>query len=260
MIPALCRKYGGFSSFVILFVLLYLCFVLFSSRSRTRTFVLNLLAVQCGSSPSAWCVCPDGLRNDAEGVCREVNECDSGEHLCPPNADCLDARGGYECRCKPGYWFSGTRCLDIDECLERLDSVCMAGTCVNEPGSFRCECPPGTDHPAQRAPCRPPARVSVPYGIPGKYMLARDVDYKAHEVQFWGGCGSLEAAMQQGTDNNAPAFVFDGNSKRLYLKSPQIGGAESFTDKPGAVTGIDTYLLPLVPEPWRSRFTAFVPA
>ena len=36
----------------------------------------------------------------------------------------------------------GRTCVDIDECLEYGDSICI-GDCLNEPGSYRCTCPQG---------------------------------------------------------------------------------------------------------------------
>ena len=56
--------------------------------------------------------------------------------------------GGYSCTCQPGYTGNGlpngTRCTDINECVEGTGPNCVAtgsgGVCTNSVGSFACSC------------------------------------------------------------------------------------------------------------------------
>ena len=46
------------------------------------------------------------------------------------------------CQCEPGYIFTNSRCVDIDECQ---NSPCPpTALCVNTIGAYQCQCPPGT--------------------------------------------------------------------------------------------------------------------
>jgi len=51
---------------------------------------------------------------------------------------------GLHCYCTPGWMGNGWTCTDIDECAEKLVSVCDPNaTCTNTPGSYDCTCNPG---------------------------------------------------------------------------------------------------------------------
>ena len=41
----------------------------------------------------------------------DVDECQSSQFSCPPNTDCINSDGSYECRCKQGFVKKGSRCV-----------------------------------------------------------------------------------------------------------------------------------------------------
>lgn len=57
---------------------------------------------------------------------------------CSGNGTC-NSNGG--CNCSPGY--SGSNCIDNNECVLGTDSCSVNSTCVNTPGSFECLCDSG---------------------------------------------------------------------------------------------------------------------
>ncbi|XP_041837446.1 protein disulfide isomerase Creld1 isoform X2 [Melanotaenia boesemani] len=92
-----------------------------------------------------------------------IDECGTELDNCLPNSYCFNTEGSFECRgcdvacvgcmgggparcrkCAPGYRLTGSKCLDVDECSDRvlacrgLDEIC-----INTEGSFRCECAQG---------------------------------------------------------------------------------------------------------------------
>ncbi|XP_029946716.1 cysteine-rich with EGF-like domain protein 1 [Salarias fasciatus] len=132
-----------------------------------------LLAAHVHSCPDACSKC-SGPENDQCEECRagwtlhnkscvDIDECDTELAHCLPNAYCLNTEGSFKCRdcdaacvgcmgsgparcrkCATGYRLMGPKCLDIDECSDRvlachgLDEIC-----VNTEGSFRCDCADG---------------------------------------------------------------------------------------------------------------------
>ncbi|XP_011707681.1 PREDICTED: fibrillin-1-like isoform X2 [Wasmannia auropunctata] len=107
------------------------------------------------------------------GVCVDVDECIESRNPCPdPSTICVNTEGAYECTkisaspfprlpidkdpsdrqknmqsgsrmtCSAGYKLSNdsgmTRCIDVDECNEKLHSCEPDERCVNEIGSYRC--------------------------------------------------------------------------------------------------------------------------
>ncbi|XP_063038753.1 EGF-containing fibulin-like extracellular matrix protein 2 [Melospiza melodia melodia] len=62
-----------------------------------------------------------------------------GPPPCRPSQECINVRGGFECRCPPGYRHRDTECVDEDECQFRW----CQHSCANSPGAFSCRCHPG---------------------------------------------------------------------------------------------------------------------
>ncbi|KAJ7986246.1 hypothetical protein DPEC_G00337960 [Dallia pectoralis] len=85
--------------------------------------------------------CGRGFRRTTDGhSCQDVNEC-LESHPC--NQHCLNAIGSYRCACEPGYQLRNRRCIDINECRQR---VCRSDQqCKNSRGSYTCVdlCPTG---------------------------------------------------------------------------------------------------------------------
>ena len=72
-----------------------------------------------------------------------VNECQTGDFICDPNAFCTDTPDSYHCICEDGFHGDGKSCSqkDINEC-EDGTHLCDASvsTCVNNEGSYSCKC------------------------------------------------------------------------------------------------------------------------
>ncbi|XP_071373120.1 hemicentin-1, partial [Centroberyx affinis] len=85
--------------------------------------------------------CGRGFRRTADGLsCTDVNECQESN---PCNQHCLNTIGSYRCACEPGYQLRNRRCLDINECRQR---VCRSDQqCKNTRGGYTCIdlCPSG---------------------------------------------------------------------------------------------------------------------
>ncbi|GFQ98755.1 hypothetical protein TNCT_532291, partial [Trichonephila clavata] len=91
------------------------------------------------------CICPKGFLEN-EITCEDINECLT-ESACPPNTNCVNVPGSFQCECKPGYQRSNpyedikhVECKDIDECS--INGTCFdpLTECINTPGSYDCVC------------------------------------------------------------------------------------------------------------------------
>ncbi|KAG5857866.1 fibulin-5 [Anguilla rostrata] len=89
------------------------------------------------SGRSAPCVLGYVLAED--GLCTDIDECETESHQCNPTQVCINTAGGYTCTCSEGYWLIGGQCQDIDECRY---GYCQQ-LCANVPGSYSCSCNPG---------------------------------------------------------------------------------------------------------------------
>ncbi|XP_065811778.1 hemicentin-1 [Labrus bergylta] len=85
--------------------------------------------------------CGRGFRRTADGLsCTDVNECQESN---PCNQHCLNTIGSYRCACEPGFQLRNRRCIDINECRQR---VCRSDQqCKNTRGGYNCIdlCPNG---------------------------------------------------------------------------------------------------------------------
>ncbi|KAF1385466.1 hypothetical protein PFLUV_G00108060 [Perca fluviatilis] len=85
--------------------------------------------------------CMRGFRRTADGLsCTDVNECQESN---PCNQHCLNTIGSYRCACEPGFQLRNRRCIDINECRQR---VCRSDQqCKNTRGGYTCIdlCPNG---------------------------------------------------------------------------------------------------------------------
>ncbi|XP_005733181.1 hemicentin-1 isoform X1 [Pundamilia nyererei] len=85
--------------------------------------------------------CGRGFRRTADGYsCTDVNECLESN---PCNQRCLNTVGSYRCACEPGFHLRNRRCIDINECRQR---VCRSDQqCKNTRGGYICIdlCPSG---------------------------------------------------------------------------------------------------------------------
>ncbi|XP_028301363.1 hemicentin-1 isoform X2 [Gouania willdenowi] len=85
--------------------------------------------------------CGRGFRRMTDGLsCTDVNECQESN---PCNQHCLNTIGSYRCACEPGFQLRNRRCVDINECRQR---VCrLDQQCKNTRGGYTCIdlCPNG---------------------------------------------------------------------------------------------------------------------
>nr|XP_061790885.1 hemicentin-1-like [Nerophis lumbriciformis] len=85
--------------------------------------------------------CGRGFRRTADSLsCTDINECQESN---PCNQHCLNTIGSYRCTCEPGFQLRNRRCVDINECRQR---VCRSDQqCKNTRGGYNCIdlCPSG---------------------------------------------------------------------------------------------------------------------
>ncbi|KTF76822.1 hypothetical protein cypCar_00021533 [Cyprinus carpio] len=85
--------------------------------------------------------CGRGFRRTADGLsCSDVNECQESN---PCHQHCLNTIGSFRCACEQGYQLRNRRCIDINECKQR---VCRSDQqCKNTRGGYTCIdlCPTG---------------------------------------------------------------------------------------------------------------------
>ncbi|KAK8406643.1 hypothetical protein O3P69_007314 [Scylla paramamosain] len=95
--------------------------------------------------------CPPGYQRNIWGQCRDVNECETGEHTCNiPKEQCVNSIGSFRCKplpdCPQGFTRHPTslRCVDVDECVEGTHD-CMDGEqCFNQYGQYDCRASPNS--------------------------------------------------------------------------------------------------------------------
>ncbi|XP_049335709.1 hemicentin-1 isoform X1 [Astyanax mexicanus] len=85
--------------------------------------------------------CGRGFRRTADGLsCSDINEC---QETNPCHQHCLNTIGSFRCACEAGYQLRNRRCIDINECRQR---VCRSDQqCKNTRGGYTCTdlCPTG---------------------------------------------------------------------------------------------------------------------
>ncbi|XP_068560934.1 epidermal growth factor-like protein 6 [Cebidichthys violaceus] len=95
------------------------------------------------------CLCPSaGLQLGQDGrTCVDIDECVTGNNLCPYDRQCVNTFGSYFCKCQNGYdlkYVDGKYdCVDLDECAASIHKCSHHAVCVNTQGSFKCRCQPG---------------------------------------------------------------------------------------------------------------------
>ena len=73
-------------------------------------------------------------------TCDDVDECDTGTHMCDADAACINTKGTYECNCNAGYEGPGVTCEDVDECSAIVGLCDLNAVCDNTVDSFNCSC------------------------------------------------------------------------------------------------------------------------
>ncbi|XP_037344966.1 epidermal growth factor-like protein 6 isoform X1 [Pungitius pungitius] len=95
------------------------------------------------------CLCPSaGLQlGQDQRTCIDIDECVTGNNLCPYNRQCVNTFGSYFCKCRSGYdlkYVEGKYdCVDLDECAAGTHKCSHHAACTNTRGSFKCSCKSG---------------------------------------------------------------------------------------------------------------------
>ncbi|XP_035459599.2 epidermal growth factor-like protein 6 isoform X2 [Scophthalmus maximus] len=95
------------------------------------------------------CLCPSaGLQlGQDERTCVDIDECVTGNNLCPYNRQCVNTFGSYFCKCQDGYdlkYVDGKyACEDNDECAAGTHKCSHHAVCLNTQGSYKCRCKSG---------------------------------------------------------------------------------------------------------------------
>ncbi|KAI8496320.1 hypothetical protein Bbelb_261610 [Branchiostoma belcheri] len=109
--------------------------------NECKTAECHHLAICENTAGSYSCQCDEGYQGDGLQSCTDKDEC-LEEDICGPNSiSCSNTIGSYNCSCQQGFFFNGTDCVDLDECLT---SPCREfADCVNLSGNYTCTCRPG---------------------------------------------------------------------------------------------------------------------
>ncbi|XP_036161319.1 epidermal growth factor-like protein 6 isoform X2 [Myotis myotis] len=116
----------------------------------SRTCAMTYCQYSCEDTEEGpRCLCPSsGLHLAPNGrVCIDIDECASGEAVCPYNRRCVNTFGSYYCKCHVGFelkYVSGRYdCVDINECAVNTHTCSLYANCLNTQGSFKCKCKQG---------------------------------------------------------------------------------------------------------------------
>ncbi|XP_076174255.1 nidogen isoform X2 [Ptiloglossa arizonensis] len=107
------------------------------------------------------CVCNPGYQylyeEDGSAICVDVNECTAGNHMCSPDAQCINQEGSHTCQCRSGFSGDGRVCDRLPSCEDTRCSDYQQ--CAMIEGEPRCICMPGFEetergcYPVQRGSC-----------------------------------------------------------------------------------------------------------
>ncbi|XP_016322143.1 nephronectin [Sinocyclocheilus anshuiensis] len=92
---------------------------------------------RCMNTPGSYkCYCLNGYMMMADGTCRNVDECVTGQASCPRFRKCVNTFGSYVCRCHEGFELRHINgkyhCTD-----KKFSSICY-----DKPGHKKCKCTP----------------------------------------------------------------------------------------------------------------------
>ncbi|KAG5848385.1 hypothetical protein ANANG_G00097910 [Anguilla anguilla] len=118
------------------------------------------------------CQCPSpGLQLAPDGrTCVDVDECATGQAVCPRFRKCINTFGSYICKCHEGFelqYVNGKyQCTDVNECTLAQHQCGSFSVCYNTPGSYKCKCKDGFR--GMGYDCKPIPKVIIEPPRPGK--------------------------------------------------------------------------------------------
>ncbi|XP_018117912.2 fibrillin-1-like [Xenopus laevis] len=99
----------------------------------------------CINTPGSYfCSCKSGFKGNGYYLCLDINECTESPGLCSSAFGfhgCKNLPGSYQCTCASGYQFTDNKCVDVDECANKVCHI--FSNCTNSPGSYSCVCRQG---------------------------------------------------------------------------------------------------------------------
>lgn len=79
--------------------------------------------------------CKNGFYYDETNrACVDIDECAQYSNICDPNAECVNRMGGFDCRCRSGFYRSGSRCYPQETAATTEDSMASASPTPSMPG------------------------------------------------------------------------------------------------------------------------------
>uniref|UniRef100_A0A8C1QJ58 Nephronectin a n=1 Tax=Cyprinus carpio TaxID=7962 RepID=A0A8C1QJ58_CYPCA len=111
------------------------------------------------------------LLKEWRNVCfADVDECATGQAVCPRFRKCINTFGSYICKCHDGFdlqYINGKyQCTDVNECSSNQHECGPYATCYNTPGSYKCKCK--DDYRGVGYDCKPIPKVVIDPPRPGK--------------------------------------------------------------------------------------------
>ncbi|RWS29323.1 hypothetical protein B4U80_00125, partial [Leptotrombidium deliense] len=104
------------------------CILLSRNCTTSSPCPTNQNCIDTGSG-HGFCICPKGFTLEANGHCRDINECQEMNewHLCGYNAECINTPGAYECLCLAGFTGNSRKgCSRIGEITSFFSSQIIA--------------------------------------------------------------------------------------------------------------------------------------
>ena len=88
----------------------------------------------------AFCICRKGYSQNNDGLCVDIDECDSKDSCNLNTQMCTNTRGSFYCTCQLGFTERNNSCHDENECQGYNSCSYTNEHCINTQGSYKCIC------------------------------------------------------------------------------------------------------------------------